>query len=1186
MILNDYRGSSVITVQCIIVDCILSDGISFVERETTLFSQARTGFLTLVLLLVMVPCSYAVLGGEAGRTGPTGRYVVKLTADAKVDAIQTALTGSGRLRSATQLIVRDDLNRAEHWRRYYLYEPRDTSQGVAAISSLIGDDNIEYIEPEYWVEFFDYPDDSLFAHQWFLNNTGQEYMGIERVPGGHNDELVLKTGTPGKDINISPYYEVPPSETTAVVVAIVDSGSDLVHPELTGRLWRNPDEIPYNGIDDDRNGFIDDTLGYDVSGDSSAYFDPVGDNDPTDSVGHGTHLAGIVASTADQYGVVGVAPQTRLMTVKMYPNATTTVGAAGIVYAVNAGARIINVSWGTPFEAAILREALDFARANGVFVSIAVGNTGDNTRFFPAAFDGAFTVGAGNSDGFVTDFSTYGAHVDLIAPGLDILSLRAAGTDMYAVAGEPGIRIVDDDSLYYLSDGTSMAAPVVAGAAAAMLSWRPDLTLDELEELLREGATDLIDPWGDGQSLPGPDTISGFGDLNLAGSLEMMLQGGIVLVEPVLRNRYTTDLTIKAAAVGGYTGSWLLEYSIGSGSTDYQFLATGDELPTDSILFVFTDTTAEGFLNLRLTDKHGATSMTNCTYVRRRQLEITSPLSGTELQFSIPIIGNAYGPDYDSMAVYYRKLGEEINHLTSSFGEYFDSLLYGWSASGVDTGSFSFYLYGYYGAESLADTLDIRVISAFAEGWPISLSGYGAITPVLVDFGNDGTKELVVGTTNGLYAFDRYGGLVPGFPVMTGTNVRCVPAIYDTDGDGYMEIICTSDSMLHVIKQDGSAAPGWPQPCYTGRIPYGYGYPTPTVTRLGMHEDSAIVILNKRGEILAYEFDGTPYFYSLGGLFASFDPRISSGRAFGGSTSPFVTGYDITGDGINEVIASYAAPEPYSGLGVFVGRTGQPAFDRDNPLTQFMPDVLGSALADLDGDMVPEVITVGKDNNSIPTVWVKKEGLYDSPGWPISMPSSQNWIGSYPTVADLDLDGTPEILITFFEYDIARLFIFRSDGTSYVSDLERPEGEAYSRNVTFGTPIVANLTGDEYPEIIFRSGFVLPGTGNEMVHILDYQAEPLPGWPIVTPTRPNQVFSSRYAPLVDDLDGDGLVELILVSDGPAILVWDFDAESNNGANTGRFLIDNLNSGVLPPSSSMPPAAADINYPPVSSKPER
>ena len=1147
---------------------------------TEIMKKALRQLLTLLVLSLLVGGTYS----SDQPTGPVpGKFIVKLTRKADPNRLAQALTKENRLEKLSRLKVKSHLIGSESWERFYVFYDPNQAASTADVVATLGKGNVEYVEPDYYLEFFDWPTDALFSHQWYLHNTGQEYFGIVRVPGDSNDVLTLKSGTPDKDVRLVHQYDNPPSETTKVVVAIVDTGVDPTHPELEGRFWSNPDEIPGNGIDDDHNGYVDDTLGYDVSGDIIDFFNPIGDNDPTDEHGHGTHIAGIVAANADGQGVVGIAPWAQVMAVKIRPNATSAVGAAGLMYAVNAGAQVINVSWGTPFESAVLREAIDFARHNGVLICIAPGNTGDNTLFYPAAFDSTFVVAAGNSDGYMTDFSTYGAHIDIVAPGLDILSLRAAGTDMYAPfpSREPEVRIID--SLYYLADGTSMATPMAVGAAALFLSFRPDLTLSELEEVLLYGATDMIDPLHNGDTLIGPDTISGYGYLNIDSSLFLLEHGGLHITEPVRRSRYTSDFPIKIAPVAGYSGSWRLEYSVGLGSQEWQFLAEGNSVPADSLIYIFTDTTVEGYINLGVIDKFGSSQITNLVYVRQNKAEITSPLSGQELDYHIPVYGSAYGPDFDSMAIFSRHEGGALVHLFSSTGEFFDSLMYGWSLSGTDTGNFTAYLFGYFASDSMIDSVSVRVKAVFAAGWPQPLGDRGGMTPVCSDLNHDGIKELAVGTRNGLFLFKGDDGtIVDGFPVLPAQDMCCVPAIYDVDGDGQDEIICTNDNGIHVFKYDGSYASGWPQKCFTGMIAYEYAYPNPVVRQLrwdtlgNATPDSGILIINKYGEILAYRFNGDSYFYSLGGLFTTMDARISEAYGVGGWTSPFVTAANLNGDDLFEVVASFTSPYPHTGLGLFQGANGQPAFGMDSSLVVNIRNVYGTVLADLNGDELPEIITAGYDTIFMPHLWVKTNGVDDLPGWPVDLPEVRDWIGSYPIAADLDLDGTPEILCTFFEYDIAALYIFKADGTPYLQREGRPAGEAFLEPVTFGTPTVANLTGDEYPEIIIRSGYIMPGTGPERVYILDHLARPLPGWPISTPARTAQVFSTRYAPLVDDIDGDGLVELVLISDGNELLVWNFDAFIDDGYNTGHFLMDNLNSNILPPSRI--PTGVDDDHP--------
>lgn len=1095
-----------------------------------------------------------------------GRFIVKLTPEARFSLLKGALGSGESLGPLTTAIFGTGLVGSAKFDRYLLFASRDGTVDANYIRSLLGPNNVEAIEQDRFIEFFDFPTDSLFSQQWYLFNSGQSYVGINRIDGLGNDQQVQKFGTPGMDIRLNQIYAAPPAVSSRVVVAIIDSGVDLLHPELQGRIWRNLDEIPSNGIDDDHNGYVDDTAGYDISGDTLSFFDIRGDNDPTDIFGHGSHLAGIVAARLDDRGIVGVAPEAEIMAVKIRPNATNAVGAAGIIYAVANGANVINISWGTEFESLILREAIDFARANGVFVAISTGNSGSDKRFFPAAFDSAFAVGASDSRGFVTDFSTFGSHIDIVAPGLDILSIRAAGTDMFESVGEPGVRIVGPDSLYYLSDGTSMSAPVVAGAAALILSLRPSLLLNELETILRIGATDIIDPLNNGSNYPGVDSISGFGRLDIASALFLTSQGGAHIVSPVSRNRHTGQLAVQIAGLAGYSSGWQLFLSVGAGNTNWQEIASGATMPQDSIAYQITDYpgSLNGSINLKLVDDFGKQHLVQFLYVSDNKAELLSPLAGEEHRDFVQIRTNCFGPDYDSLQVSFAFGGSE-QLIFSSTGEFFDSLTSVWGASGLTPGQYTLILRGFFSSGQIVDSAGIILSSSFALGWPQTLSGRGALSPVVADLDNDGTMELIMGTSFGLHVFHPDGSNVDGFPALPQTDMRCLPAIYDIDGDGFQEIIIVNGEGIWAFNHDGSIVASldpsivWPQFNRTGLL--SFGYPNPTITQLGSADDSAIVLVNDQGTMLAYTFDGLPYFRSLEGFFTSLNPNPSGSFFFGGNS---VAAADLTGDGQREVVLTYSAVGPTGGVGLFEGRTGQPAFDRPASHVIRATVVYGTVLADLNGDNLNEIITTGYDSAGTRNIWVKTLGEVDLPGWPRPLPELDGWRGAYPMVADLDLDGVPEILVTFFEFEISSLYVFRADGSPYLVREGRPLGELYNRSLVFGVPIVANLLGDDHPEIILRSGHILPGTGTEQVHILDFTGSLVDGYPIDTPARPNQVFSTIYAPLVDDLDGDGLVELILVSDALQLLVWDFEASSKGGKNRGRLFMDNLNSSIAPP----------------------
>ncbi|HUG94421.1 MAG TPA: S8 family serine peptidase, partial [Planctomycetaceae bacterium] len=279
-------------------------------------------------------------------------------------------------------------------------------------------------------------------------------QGLRRVSNvAGPSRLPARTAIAEANGRSAPVRQAGPAAGAPVVIAVIDSGVDLAHPELWGQLWRNLGETPGNGIDDDGNGFVDDVFGYNFVRDSS---------DITDDNGHGTFVAGILAARARRggfqppaagsrpYGMAGVNPHARLMILKA-ANAegrmTPLALCRAIHYAVNHGAHVIHMSLGVSPPGELETATIAWAREQGVLLVAPSGSNGhDTAKLAPACLPGVLTVGATTPDDERAPLSGWGSHLDLVAPGVDILSLRAAGTDFLATFAGSQTRIEDRGS--------------------------------------------------------------------------------------------------------------------------------------------------------------------------------------------------------------------------------------------------------------------------------------------------------------------------------------------------------------------------------------------------------------------------------------------------------------------------------------------------------------------------------------------------------------------------------------------------------------------------------------------------------------------------------------------------------------------------------------------------------------------
>ena len=316
---------------------------------------------------------------------------------------------------------------------------------AAAVAALRAGGQVEYAEPDYLHHVLTVPNDEFYTDQEWWLTTEQAQAAWD-----------ISTGDPN------------------LIIAIMDTGVATDHPEFAGRL------LPGHNF--------------------------VADNeDPYDDNGHGTHVAGIAGATGNNgIGIAGISWQTKLLPVKVMNekgSGSTTDFARGIRYAVDSGARVINISAGSDFSTETEHDAIKYARDRGVVVVAAAGNTPDGKPEYPAGYDEVIAVSASSRRDSVAGFSSYGDYVDVAAPGINILST-------FVTNHKPG---------YESESGTSMAAPMVAGTVGLILSVNPNLNPEQVRLLLTQTADDIGDP--------GFDQKAGWGRINILHALQQAPNG-------------------------------------------------------------------------------------------------------------------------------------------------------------------------------------------------------------------------------------------------------------------------------------------------------------------------------------------------------------------------------------------------------------------------------------------------------------------------------------------------------------------------------------------------------------------------------------------------------------------------------------------------------------------------------------
>jgi thermitase len=376
--------------------------------------------------------------------------------------------------------------------RVYVLTLPSSSNLRDALAAFSADPAVVYAEPDFIGYGAGIPNDQYFTYQWNLDNTGQS------------------GGDPDADVDAPEAWDISLG-AASTVLAVIDTGADLDHPDLAGNLVSGASFVTYT-----------------VS--------------PQDDHGHGTHVAGVAAAvTNNGVGAAGICPNCKVMPLKALNDDnwgyySWWIGA--IEYAVDNGAQLINMSMGGTDYSHLLHDAVRYAYDANVPIVAAMMNNGDTTLYYPAAFTETIAIGATDRYDDRSDFSNYGDHIDLVAPGTAILS-----------------TLLDDT--YAIWDGTSMATPHVAGTIGLINSVRPGYTIEELRAILRATAEDQVGPPSEDKA--GWDEYFGAGRLNVAQAVQYVVPPVEMVIDGSTEGIISVDYALTAA-VSPITASQPISY--------------------------------------------------------------------------------------------------------------------------------------------------------------------------------------------------------------------------------------------------------------------------------------------------------------------------------------------------------------------------------------------------------------------------------------------------------------------------------------------------------------------------------------------------------------------------------------------------------------------------------------------------
>jgi hypothetical protein len=855
------------------------------------------------------------------------------------------------------------------------YLMRTDSDVSTICTQLKNDPDVEYAQPNYIYHICNEPDDPDFPDQY-------AHQLIQM-----SDAWDISTGS--RD----------------VVIAVMDTGVDINHPDLKDNIWMNEDEIPDNGLDDDGNGYIDDVNGWNF-GDSNNNVKP--DEDYYYITGHGTQVAGVMAAVGNNgIGVTGVNWQCSIMPLRLSLDFTSAEVAAALDYAAANGAHVVNMSFGAdefgPEGDPIVKEAIDGAFAQSVLLVASAGNDDTITPHYPAAYYNVMAVASTNGEDIKTGHSSFGLWVDIAAPGTDIVT-----TDL--------------DGEYIATAGTSFSAPYVAAVGALLLSRKPELTHAEVRAIL-ENTTDPV-YYGDidpDKGYIGTGRVNAYEALSSSDRRHPLGE----IVTPMPQQTFAADVNNIPITLFLHGDSYQLDYRVYEGN-EWTLISQGSSpLDPNGLINLSFAKPGTGAFELRLCVTTDGYTHTDCKIFgidfAPNQAHWPKPEEAEDIPDEM-FIGSPMCLDingdgrneiiqasmnssdlwyYEGVINIWKEDGTSLPGWPRSLGPgSFDSLVASGLAVGDIDGDGDYEIVVVDDWNVMATALHVETGEVVEGNWPLPVGDYWYAyiigSPILADLDGDGDSEIIValdvesGDTDGLYAIQGDGT----FLWQRRYTSEGPMSVADFDQDGDVEIaLCGYGPGLtrvytFILDHQGQQIKRW---------------------RGGSTKGTVINDIDADGkpELIFCTEDSVNAVHIDGATLWSTDIRDQFGDIGALSVG------DIDSDGKSEVYVNsyieadgfaYSIVHAFNHQGRLLTEAGFPKIIMGYPRNST------PLIGDIDGDGQKELV-VG--SAGAPIIAWEQDGKV-MPGFPMLNLSTE--IDSTPVLEDLDLDGDIEMIINGYDY--------------------------------------------------------------------------------------------------------------------------------------------------------------------------